>query len=86
MWFVVCSFNCMDWFLLPPASDSVISEVSKAAKGRFIGDPSFVYKHTEVLRRGESDEAQVDEIVVSVINQDKSKGESHTQVFYNVPF
>lgn len=76
MWFVSCSLNCVDWFLLPPASDSVISEVSKAAKGRFIGDPSYVYEHSEVVRRGEGDEAQEEEIVVSVIKQIKSKGEA----------
>ncbi|XP_031722134.1 radial spoke head protein 9 homolog isoform X2 [Anarrhichthys ocellatus] len=34
------SFNCMDWFLLPLATDSMIEEVTKAAKSRFIGDPS----------------------------------------------
>ncbi|KAK9533413.1 hypothetical protein VZT92_008532 [Zoarces viviparus] len=33
-------FNCMDWFLLPLATDSMIEEVTKAAKSRFIGDPS----------------------------------------------
>lgn len=35
----------MDWFLLPDVSDSLIEEVSKAAKGPFKGDPSFVYEH-----------------------------------------
>uniref|UniRef100_UPI0037E9A2D5 radial spoke head protein 9 homolog n=1 Tax=Semicossyphus pulcher TaxID=241346 RepID=UPI0037E9A2D5 len=50
------SFNCMNWFLLPPATDSMIEEVSKAAKGRFIGDPSYVYEHIEVCRQGERDE------------------------------
>ncbi|XP_042359348.1 radial spoke head protein 9 homolog [Plectropomus leopardus] len=53
------SFNCMDWFLLPPATDSVIQEVSKAAKGRFTGDPSFVYEHLEIRRQGERDEEEV---------------------------
>uniref|UniRef100_A0A672GZM1 Radial spoke head protein 9 homolog n=1 Tax=Salarias fasciatus TaxID=181472 RepID=A0A672GZM1_SALFA len=38
------SFNCMDWFLLPPATESMINEVSKTAKGHFTGDPSFVYE------------------------------------------
>lgn len=45
----------MDWFLLPPATDSMIQEVCKTAKGRFIGDPSYVYEHVE------------DEVVVSMI-------------------
>ncbi|XP_051792619.1 radial spoke head protein 9 homolog [Acanthochromis polyacanthus] len=47
------SFNCMDWLLLPAATDSMISEVSKAARGRFIGDPSFVYERAEVNRKSE---------------------------------
>lgn len=47
------SFNCMDWFLLPPATVSMTSEVSKAAKGRFIGDPSFVYERVEISSKSE---------------------------------
>ncbi|XP_054474932.1 radial spoke head protein 9 homolog [Anoplopoma fimbria] len=54
------SFNCMDWFLLPPATDSLVEDVSKAAKSRFIGDPSFVYEH------GERDAAAEDEVVTKV--------------------
>lgn len=75
----------MDWFLLPPASDSMINEVSKATKGRFIGDPSYVYEHLEIRRRGEGDDAEEEEIVVSVINHMKLKGQSHThtQMFYS---
>ncbi|XP_073349582.1 radial spoke head protein 9 homolog [Pagrus major] len=48
------SFNCMDWFLLPSTTDSMIQEVSAAAKGRFIGDPSHVYG------QGESDEEKLE--------------------------
>lgn len=65
---VVCcassSFNCMDWFLLPPATDSMVEEVSTAAKGHFIGDPSYVYERVEIRRQGEKDEERV---VVSVV-------------------
>ncbi|XP_041661988.1 radial spoke head protein 9 homolog [Cheilinus undulatus] len=50
------SFNCMDWFLLPPATDSMIEEVSRATKGRFIGDPSHVYERHEVPKQGEREE------------------------------
>ncbi|KAL7388386.1 hypothetical protein ABVT39_012858 [Epinephelus coioides] len=53
------SFNCMDWFLLPPATDSMMEEVSKAAKCRFTGDPSHVYEHRDILRQGEKDEEEV---------------------------
>lgn len=58
----------MDWFLLPPATDSMIEEVSKAAKGRFMGDPSYVYEHLEIRRQGERDDAIEEEVVVSSIN------------------
>lgn len=55
----------MDWFLLPTTTDSMIQEVSIAAKGRFIGDPSHAYEHVEIRREGESDEERV---VVSMID------------------
>ncbi|XP_067428525.1 radial spoke head protein 9 homolog [Thunnus thynnus] len=64
------SFNCMDWFLLPPATQSMIEEVSRAAKGRFIGDPSYVYEHLEIQRQGEGDEA-VEEEVLTKVNEEK---------------
>ncbi|XP_068432911.1 radial spoke head protein 9 homolog [Clinocottus analis] len=53
------SFNCMDWFLLPPATDSMIEEVSKAANSRFIGDPSFVYEHPENME-GQQDAVETE--------------------------
>ncbi|XP_029281631.1 radial spoke head protein 9 homolog isoform X2 [Cottoperca gobio] len=60
------SFNCMDWLLLPPATDSMIEEVSKSAKGRFVGDPSYVYEHFEIRRQGGRDDAlQKEEIKVN---------------------
>ncbi|XP_041814670.1 radial spoke head protein 9 homolog [Chelmon rostratus] len=60
------SFNCMDWFLLPPATDSMVEEVSTAAKGHFIGDPSYVYERVEIRRQGEKDE----ERVVTKVNEE----------------
>ncbi|XP_038654946.1 radial spoke head protein 9 homolog isoform X2 [Scyliorhinus canicula] len=36
------SSNCMDWKLLPPATDEMI-ERSMHVKGRFLGDPSHEY-------------------------------------------
>ncbi|TDH00301.1 hypothetical protein EPR50_G00187100 [Perca flavescens] len=58
------SFNCMDWFLLPPATESMKEKVSKI-KSRFIGDPSFVYEHIEIRRQGERDDA-TEEVVIKV--------------------
>ena len=66
--FVIFSFNCMDWFLLPPATHTMIEEVSKAARGRFMGDPSYVYELIEIQRQGEGEEAVEEEVVVSMIN------------------
>ncbi|CAJ1077151.1 LOW QUALITY PROTEIN: radial spoke head protein 9 homolog [Xyrichtys novacula] len=58
------SFNCMDWFLLPPATDSMMEEVSRAAGGFFTGDPSFVYEHVEIRQRADGDEEE--EVVTKV--------------------
>ncbi|XP_041832361.1 radial spoke head protein 9 homolog [Melanotaenia boesemani] len=61
------SFNCMDWFLLSSVTDSMIDEVSKAEQSRFIGDPSFMYKHKMSSQRkmsGAEDEA------VSKVNEE----------------
>ncbi|XP_039980640.1 radial spoke head protein 9 homolog [Xiphias gladius] len=63
------SFNCMDWFLLPDATDSMIDKVSRAAKSRFIGDPSYVYERLEIRRRGEGDEAE-EEVVAAKVNEE----------------
>ncbi|XP_070782287.1 radial spoke head protein 9 homolog [Enoplosus armatus] len=63
------SFNCVDWFLLPPATDSMIEEVSKAAKGRFIGDPSHVYEHPGIRRQEERD-GVVEKEVVTKVNEE----------------
>lgn len=62
------SFNCMDWHLLPHATEALIAEVDVAAKGRFIGDPSYTYEHTEIRHRGEGDDAVEEEVMVSQRN------------------
>lgn len=54
----------MDWYLLPPATDSMIKDVSKAGKGRFVGDPSYVYEHVEIQKKGEGEELAEEEVVV----------------------
>ncbi len=47
----------MDWHLLPPATESMIADVALAAQGRFTGDPSHEYEHTEMRIKGEGDDA-----------------------------
>ncbi|CAB1429317.1 unnamed protein product [Pleuronectes platessa] len=61
------SLNCVDWFLLPPATVPLIDQVSSAAKGRFTGDPSHVYEHRDIRRRGDGDE---EEEVVTKVNEE----------------
>lgn len=60
------SFNCIDWHLLPPTTEDMLAEVSAAAKGRFVGDPSHEYEHTETRRQGEGDDAVEEEVSVRV--------------------
>ncbi|XP_060711788.1 radial spoke head protein 9 homolog [Hemiscyllium ocellatum] len=46
------SLNCMDWKLLPPATDEMI-ERSMRVKGRFMGDPSHEYDTIAVKKSDE---------------------------------
>ncbi|CAL8316672.1 unnamed protein product, partial [Merluccius merluccius] len=49
------SFNCMEWHLLPPADARIVGDVSKAARGRFVGDPSHEYVQSRL--QGEEEDA-----------------------------
>ncbi|KAK1788762.1 hypothetical protein P4O66_002573 [Electrophorus voltai] len=60
----------MDWHLLPPATEAMIGEVAVAVKGRFVGDPSHEYEHTEIQNHGEGDETLEDVVTVKV-NEEK---------------
>ncbi|XP_076862444.1 radial spoke head protein 9 homolog isoform X2 [Brachyhypopomus gauderio] len=64
------SFNCMDWHLLPPATEAMTAEVAVAAKGRFVGDPSHEYEHTEIQHHSEGDET-LEEVVTVKVNEEK---------------
>ncbi|XP_061482399.1 radial spoke head protein 9 homolog isoform X2 [Rhineura floridana] len=46
------SLNCVDWSLLPPPSEEIITMTS-VLKGRFQGDPSYEYEHFEKKDEGE---------------------------------
>ncbi|NXX86612.1 RSPH9 protein, partial [Urocolius indicus] len=41
------SFNCVEWFLLPPATEEMVAQAAQLV-GRFQGDPSFEYELTVV--------------------------------------
>lgn len=62
--FSLNSLNCIDWHLLPQATKSMIADVALAAQGRFTGDPSHEYEHTETRTEGEGDEATEVEVTV----------------------
>ncbi|XP_061603040.1 radial spoke head protein 9 homolog [Cololabis saira] len=71
------SLNCMDWFLLPTVTDSLIEEVSVAAKGRFKGDPSYVHDHSgrspeETMETTKVDEEKRLAVTVHCIDEDVS--------------
>ena len=55
----------MHWGLLPPATTESRAK-AKLAKGRFTGDPSYEFEHTEVRRVGEGEDATEEEETVSV--------------------
>lgn len=57
--FVLTSLNCVDWLLLPSVTDAMVEEVSKAAQGRFKGNPSFVYEHKVSQQEGKEQEKVV---------------------------
>ncbi|XP_049621486.1 radial spoke head protein 9 homolog [Suncus etruscus] len=59
------SLNCMEWSLLPPATEEMALQTA-AVKGRFIGDPSHEYEHTEMQRIKEGDKVYEEEVVVQV--------------------
>ncbi|XP_056150747.1 radial spoke head protein 9 homolog isoform X2 [Lampris incognitus] len=61
------SFNCVEWHLLGPATDAMIEAVSKAARGRFMGDPSHVY---ECRRQGEGGGATKEEDVPMQVTEE----------------
>ncbi|XP_009868650.1 PREDICTED: radial spoke head protein 9 homolog, partial [Apaloderma vittatum] len=39
--------NCVEWSLLPPATEEVVAQAQRL-KGRFQGDPSFEHENSEV--------------------------------------
>ncbi|XP_038617085.1 radial spoke head protein 9 homolog isoform X2 [Tachyglossus aculeatus] len=59
------SLNCMEWCLLPPATEKVVTQTS-VVKGRFMGDPSHEYDHTEVQKVEEGDKTYEEEVVIQI--------------------
>ncbi|XP_053457532.1 radial spoke head protein 9 homolog [Nycticebus coucang] len=59
------SLNCTEWSLLPPATEEMMAQIS-VVKGRFMGDPSHEYEHTEIQKVNEGEKAFEEEVVVQV--------------------
>lgn len=61
---VVDSLNCMEWSLLPPATEEMVEQTS-VVKGRFMGDPSHEYEHIDLQKVNDGDKVFEEEVVVS---------------------
>lgn len=64
------SKDCVHWGLLPPATEEM-RQTAKLAKGRFTGDPSFEFEHTEVKRIGEGNDAVEEEETINIKEEDR---------------
>ncbi|KAK2152256.1 hypothetical protein LSH36_334g04014 [Paralvinella palmiformis] len=67
---ILYSKDCIRWGLLPPATDEM-REKAKLAKGRFTGDPSFEFEHTEIKKIGEGDDATEEEETITIKEEDR---------------
>ncbi|XP_070577870.1 radial spoke head protein 9 homolog [Ptychodera flava] len=64
------SLDCVTWGLLPEATQAMRDQCS-LVKGRFTGDPSYEYEHTEIKRIGEGEEAQEEENTITIKEEDR---------------
>lgn len=65
------SKDCVRWGLLPPATEAMRFQAS-LVKGRFTGDPSFEYEHTEIKKiPGDGDEVVEEEETITVKEEDR---------------
>lgn len=61
---VLGSLNCTEWSLLPPATEEMATQTA-VVSGRFMGDPSHEYEHTELQKVTEAEKVFDEEVVVS---------------------
>ncbi|XP_006148576.1 radial spoke head protein 9 homolog isoform X2 [Tupaia chinensis] len=59
------SLNCTEWSLLPPATEEMVGQTS-VVKGRFMGDPSHEYEHTELQKVNDGEKSFEEEVVVQI--------------------
>ncbi|XP_023422414.1 radial spoke head protein 9 homolog isoform X1 [Cavia porcellus] len=63
------SLNCMEWSLLPPATEEMAAQVA-TVKGRFMGDPSHEYEQTEFQKMSSEGEKPFEEDVVVQVKEE----------------
>ncbi|XP_057607800.1 radial spoke head protein 9 homolog isoform X1 [Chionomys nivalis] len=59
------SLNCTEWSLLPPATEEMATQTA-VVSGRFMGDPSHEYEHTELQKVTEAEKVFDEEVVVQI--------------------
>ena len=64
------SQDCLNWSVLPPADGALMMRAS-LLRGRFSGDPSFVYEHTVSHRTGEGEGAHEETTTVEMKEEDR---------------
>lgn len=64
------SSNCVEWHLLSPPSETAF-EKTKIIHGRFQGDPSYEYEHTEIKRIGDGENFTEEEVTVHLKEEDR---------------
>jgi len=64
------SFDCSEWNLLEPPTPELIENASKL-RGRFIGDPSHDYEHTDVQRVQNGDEFIEEETLIQMKEEER---------------
>nr|CAB3265811.1 RSP9 uncharacterized protein LOC100179789 [Phallusia mammillata] len=64
------SLNCVDWHLLPPASEAM-KEKAAVVRGRLMGDPSYEYEHTDVRRVKDGEEYTEEEVTIQIKEEDR---------------
>ncbi|XP_021115412.1 radial spoke head protein 9 homolog isoform X2 [Heterocephalus glaber] len=84
------SLNCIEWSLLPPATEERATQMAMV-KGRFMGDPSHEYEHTEFQKMTAEDDVVVqvkeETRLVSVIDQiDKAVAIIPRGALFKTPF
>nr|XP_033791275.1 radial spoke head protein 9 homolog [Geotrypetes seraphini] len=66
---VLYSLNCLDWSLLPPATEKMIQEASMV-QGRFTGDPSHEYEYIGAKKTDDDEDAGPEEGEIKSIKEE----------------